>query len=221
MKRTSAYIPIFALFILLFSCNDENNYDIVIYEHQFDNENPNRIENYVTHDFNGSGALGPFNNDGFELEFNNLEDHKFIVVQFDLYIHDAWDGESVGIDGPDFWFLELTEEKGKANLGDFIFQTTFSTSPCLPNFCRPQSYPNSYPFSVDPDTGVDDHSNGRCFKSDAEDGTSIYHIEKYISHRARNAHLSVYDSLVQLNVDPPSCDESWSIDNLLIRLINF
>ena len=108
------------------------------------------------------------------------------------------------------------------------FQTTFSNSPCWPNYCLRQSYPESYPFENNPGTG--------SFLTDLESicsnnffggPTSIYKIEKGFRSNGNAVILRFYDELYQPNaidnngIPQAKCDESWSIDNLKVRVISY
>ncbi|MDW3196175.1 MAG: hypothetical protein R8G66_27635 [Cytophagales bacterium] len=206
--------------LLINGCREEVVSDIIVYGNDFESENSNGISNYLREEFNGSNVLGSFHASGFDLSLNTLPEHTFLLVKFDLLIHDAWDGNKVGVDGPDFWTLQLKDDLRETKVTDYEFRTTFSTSPCGTVHCVFQSYPNQYPFSNLPDFQRDGSTNGRCFEVRNPESTSIYKIERYIPHESATAFLSIFDEGKQDNIDTPSCDESWSIDNLLIRAIN-
>ena len=106
------------------------------------------------------------------------------------------------------------------------FVTTFSNSPCWPNYCLRQSYPENYPFENNPKTG--------SFKTDLEkickiffgDKTSLYKIEKRFKSNGDAVIIRFYDELYQPNaidkdgIPQQKCDESWSMDNLRVRALN-
>lgn len=214
-------IVVILLTILSFNgCREEVISDIIVYGNDFETENSSGISNYITEAFNGSNVLGSYHASGFELLLNSLPEHTFLLVTFDLFIHDAWDGNKVGVDGPDFWTLRLKDNPVENKVTDYEFRTTFSTSPCGTVHCVFQSYPNPYPFLNLPDYQRDGTARGRCFEIRNSESTSIYKIEKYIPHESATAFLSVFDEGKQDNINTPSCDESWSIDNLVIRAIN-
>jgi len=219
--KVSRKIVVILLTILLTNgCREEILSDVIVYGNDFETENANGISNYIREEFDGSTVLGSFHASGFDLFLNNLPEHTFLLVKFDLYIHDAWDGNKEGVSGPDFWTLDLKDNWFETKKTDYRFRTTFSTSPCESTHCVFQSYPNPYPFLNLPDFGRNGTTNGRCFEIRNPESTSIYKIEKYIPHPGETAFLSIFDEGKQDNISTPSCDESWSIDNLLIRAIN-
>lgn len=162
--------------------------------------------------FSNRQILGPFNNDGFTLQLNNLPSHRIIKINFDIYIHDSWDGNAFGPDGPDLWYLGVDDK--------VVFETTFSNSPCEPPYCLQQSYPDAYLSSYFPRTSaLSTNFPGRCHFQNQSNGTSLYRIEKRIGHSAASAKIDMWDLLTQPNSPDPRCDESWSIDNLRISVI--
>ncbi|MEM9327124.1 MAG: hypothetical protein AAGA85_15760 [Bacteroidota bacterium] len=163
--------------------------------------------------------IGPFNNDGFEIPLTRLPDHNYLLISFELIIHDAWEGNKQTIDGPDFWTMTLETDPENPSAHDYRFQTTFSTSPCVASHCVEQSYPNAYPFSHPPNAESSRFSPGRCFGLGNPIATTRYNIEKVISHRDDDATFSFFDNLVQENVEDNFCDETWSMDNITIKAL--
>ena len=65
--------------------------------------------------FNNTTVLGDFNNDGFTLHLNNVGNHQYIFISFDLYIHGSWDGNFNGFDTndkADKWNMEIQTWNG-------------------------------------------------------------------------------------------------------------
>ena len=59
------------------------------------------------------------------------------------------------------------------------YVTTFSNSPCWPNYCLRQSYPETYPFENNPMTGsIKNNLPKTCNNSFFGGETSLYKIEK-------------------------------------------
>ncbi len=139
-----------------------------------------------------------------------------VEISFDLYIHDSWDGNKSGggLDGPDIW--EMNVDKAK-----YIY-TTFSNNECAWGFCPPQSFPDNYPNNNNnPKTGA--YLTGlkpTCNLAHLPFGSTIYKIKKTIVHKASTLKLNCLDYLIQPLAEIPICDESWSIDNLNIALID-
>ena len=219
---------IFILTILLLSCskNDDIVFDKVVYENDFDSNNSKNLSNYHISNYNNTNVLGDYNNSGFSLHLNELDKHNKIVISFDLYIHGSWDGNYNGFeneDRPDLWKMELGVPSSYYN--NYIFETTFSNSPCTSSYCLKQSFPNRYPHLNNPST--DAHKTGleRMCNDKFGGPTTLYKFEKTLSHSDSSAIFTFYDKLYQPNankngINYAKCDESWSIDNLIVRIIN-
>ncbi len=167
--------------------------------------------------------MGNFHQESFTLHLDDLPEHDYIVVSFDLYLHDSWDGNSLHPDGPDIWGMEidewifLKEKTDRKNL----FETTFSNSVCFPNYCLQQAFPGELSAINPPKTGANGISlPGLCQWANMAQGTTLYQIEKIFDHSASGMALKFYDLLSQPNALSPKCDESWSMDNLRIRAIS-
>ena len=108
------------------------------------------------------------------------------------------------------------------------FITTFSNSPCWSNYCLKQSYPNTYPSDNNPKTGSFETNLDRiCQDSFFGGPSSMYKIEKGFRSNGNAIVLRFYDELYQPNaidkdgVPQEKCDESWSMDNIKIRVIKY
>ena len=208
----------FALGLLLIgcfsTCAKETKSDVVVYENDFESGNLMDITSGKIASFNSTKVLGRYNNSGFKLALTGLPAHTLVEISFDLYILDSWDGNKLGVDGPDIWNMKVD---GK----DYIY-TTFSNGNCGGGFCLPQSYPNAYKNSDNnPATGAFNKSlKGACHFSTMVGGASMYKITKRIQHNGSNLTLECLDQLIQTNVIDPLCDESWAVDNIKIRAIN-
>ena len=123
--------------------------DELIYENDFENSNLKEIDGGGLINFNNTTVIGNFNNDGFTLHLEDVGEHEYVFVSFDLYIHGSWDGNFNGFsqnDKPDKWIMEYKPDMDLFKNPEFDkFETTFSNSPCWSNYCLRQSYPNSYP----------------------------------------------------------------------------
>ena len=206
--------------------------DELIYENDFENSDLNEIDGGGFSTFNDTTVLGDFNNDGFTLHLDNVGNHEYIFVSFDLYIHGSWDGNFNGFntnDKADKWIIEYRPDMVlfKDSSSD-KFVTTFSNSPCWPNYCLRQSYPENYPFENNPKTGsfktdLDQKCNNNFFGGP----TSLYKIEKSFRSNGDAVVLRFYDELYQPNaidkdgITQEKCDESWSLDNLKVRVISY
>ena len=219
---------ILLLLIFSISCSKNNDvvFDKVVYENDFESNNSKNLSNYHISKFNNSKILGDFNNSGFSLHLNELDKHNKIVISFDLYIHGSWDGNYNGFqndDRPDLWKMELGVQNSYFN--NYIFETTFSNSPCTASYCLKQSFPNRYPYLNNPNTDAYNTGLDRLCNDKFGGPTTLYKFEKTLSHSDSSAIFTFYDKLYQPNankngINYAKCDESWSIDNLIIRIIN-
>ena len=225
---------IFVLFFLLIvNCDyPELVSDDIIFENDFETSNLDNIDGGNIVYFNNSNVLGNYNNDGFILHINEVGEHDYIFITFDLYIHGSWDGNANGFqndDKPDKWILELKPDMDLyADETITKYETTFSNSPCWPNYCLKQSYPDRFPTNNNPKTGVLIENLPEICESSFFGGpTSLYKIEKTFKSSGKALVLKFYDELYQPNaIDKDGnvqqkCDESWSIDNIKIRAVNY
>ena len=200
--------------VLFSSCTKDVTKESDVYSNDFEQGDLKDITSGIVTTYNNSKVLGQYNNGGFELSLTDLPEHDLVEVTFDLYIHDSWDGNqnNDNIDGPDIWKLILD--------GKEYINTTFSNNTCGAGMrCSPQSYPNDYPnFNNNPKTGAYKinlpsvcHTVGK---------TTLYKIKKRISHSKSSILVKCMDKLVQTNANDALCDESWSIDNINIKVIS-
>lgn len=200
--------------VFFVSCKEHVRNEVQVYANNFENADLSSIKNGVVSQFNGSAVLGRYNNGNFALTVNNLPEHDLITISFDLYIHDKWDGNKTAPDGPDIWEMLVD--------GNPYINTTFSNDPCATgNLCPPQAYPLDYPNSNhNPKTGAfRTDLPGACSDSSNPNGTTEYKIEKTFSHANKTLVLQCLDKLVQTNAPDPKCDESWSVDNIVVKAI--
>ena len=224
----------FLVFIFINSCGyPEISRDDLIYNNDFESGNFSEIDGKATSIFNNTTVLGDFNNDGFTLHLEDTGDHDYVFISFDLYIHGTWDGNFNGFpenDKPDKWVMELDPNMDLIkDPSNDRFVTTFSNSPCFSNYCLRQSYPEVYPFENNPKSGnFKKDLSRKCENADFGGGTTtLYKIEKGFRHSGNAVVIKFYDELYQPNaVDKDGevqskCDESWSLDNLKVRVISY
>ena len=226
-------IQIFIFAILINSCTyPDIMRDELIYENDFENNDLSEIDGGGFSTFNDTTVIGDFNNDGFTLHLSDVGNHEYIFISFDLYIHGSWDGNFNGFDindKADKWIIEYRPEMDlfKDTAID-KFVTTFSNSPCWPNYCLRQSYPENYPFENNPKTGSFENGLDRkCDNNFFGGPTSLYKIEKSFRSSGDAIIIRFYDELYQPNaidkdgIPQQKCDESWSMDNLSVRVIKY
>ena len=224
---------IFILFLLIDSCSyPEIVRDELIYENNFESKNLSNIDGGGLSFFNDTTVLGDFNNDGFTLHIPDIGDHEYVFISFDLYVHGSWDGNFNGFqdnDRADKWIMEYKPDMDLFKNSDIDkFETTFSNSPCWPNYCLRQSYPEIYPFENNPQTGsFKTNLPHKCDNNFFGGPTSLYKIEKGFRSNGNAIVLRFYDELYQPNaidkdgIPQSKCDESWSLDNLKVRVISY
>ena len=211
--------------------------DELVYENTFENEEINNIDGAIFSKFNNTNVIGNYNNSGFTLHLDNIGKHDYIFVSFDLYIHGSWDGNVNGFnlidhgydDKPDIWGMEINPEMSINSTDYEKFETTFSNSPCFSDYCLKQSYPNNYPVDNNPKSGVNIvNLPKRCISPGWNNiETSLYKVEKIFYHTSDALIVRFYDRLFQPNAidfngdSIEKCDESWSMDNLRVRVISY
>lgn len=210
-----------SLLLLLFycSCAKRPSGDVEIYTNDFESSNLSGITGGVISTFDNTKVLGNYNNGGFTVTIKDLPKHDAVSITFDLYIHDSWEGVQSGLNqqnGPDIWNMTIDDKT--------YINTTFANFDCLPgNFCPPQSFPADYPSqSNNPKSGASRTDlPGFCSEAGNPNGTTLYKIHKSISHSGNTISIKCLDHLIQKNVGDPKCDESWSIDNLVVRVASY
>jgi len=232
------YFIIIILFIYNSCTYPKLSRDELIYENNFENGILNEIDGGSIMSYNNTKVIGNYNNDGFTLHLSDLGAHDYVYISFDLYIHGSWDGnfnqfnfQDHGFDDkPDLWLMEIRPEKNTYK-DTYLhrFETTFSNSPCWSNYCLRQSYPNNYPFENNPKKGSDKVNLTENCISDGwnNEKTTLYKIEKGFGHSGDALVIRFYDKLFQPNAinskgeNIEKCDESWSMDNIKIRVISY
>ncbi|WP_158798508.1 hypothetical protein [Pedobacter sp. L105] len=208
----------FTFIILLSSCAKTVQNEVQVYSNDFESANLSGITGGIISSFNGSKVLGNYNKGEFNLTINDLPKHDLVDISFDLYIHDSWEGvQQIGsVSGPDIWAMNVDRKS-------YIY-TTFANFDCVAgNFCPPQSYPGDYPAqSNNPKTGASRTDlPGFCSEASNPNGTTLYKIHKSVSHSDKMLLIQCLDKLVQTNVTDQKCDESWSVDNLVVKVIKY
>ena len=217
MMIRNRFAGIIGTVILLFTCCKKlPQNEQPVYENNFEQSDLSSVTGGLITDYNGSKVIGRYNNGGFILNLAGLPDHDFIKVSFDLYIHDGWDGDSKGdsiiVEAPDLWKMKVD--------GDEYINTTFSNTVCNGVFCLMQSYPHNYPFHNNPKTGAARTDlPGVCHFKDIPGGTTLYKIERLIKQKKSTVSIEFKDLLLQSNSADPLCDESWSMDNIVISVL--
>ena len=222
----------FILFFFISCSYPEIVRDVLVYENNFESGSLENIYGGSISNFNNTNVIGDFNNDGFTIHIDNVGNHDYVFISFDLYIHGSWDGNKNGFDQndrADKWILEFKPDMDLHKDPDYDkFVTTFSNSPCWPNYCLMQSYPGSYPVMNNPKHGYfKTDLPAKCPNNYFGGPTTLYKIEKGFRSSGNSVVLRFYDELFQPNaIDKDGtpqmkCDESWSLDNLAIRVVQY
>lgn len=229
MMRFYIYIFLF----LIWTCQyPEMVRDELVYENDFESLSLVDIDGGGISKFNNTNVIGDFNNDGFTIHLSDVGKHDYVFVSFDLYIHGSWDGNFNGFeknDKPDKWTMEFKPDMALyKDPNSDSFTTTFSNSPCWPNYCLRQSYPQNFPSENNPKTGAFSVDLEKKCKNNFFGGlTSLYQIEKGFKSSGNAIVLRFFDELYQPNaidkdgIPQTKCDESWSMDNIKIRVIKY
>jgi len=152
--------------------------------------------------FNSTKVLGPFANDSVTYLLPSIPVHDSITVSFDLYLHDTWEG-NCGAVGPDrFKFYQGNSA---------VLNETFSNSPSCTQSYTNTGVAGNYPaFTGAAITGLPQ----RCHISGT---TSKYTITKSFKHSAPSLVLSWLALLQDTSDNSSLCNESWSIDNVIVN----
>lgn len=223
----------YLLLLIIFSCQyPELIRDDLVYENDFESKNLDFIDGGGITFFNDTNVIGNFNNDSFTIHLTDVGSHDYVFISFDLYIHGSWDGNFNGFsneDKPDLWKLDFQPDMSlHQESTSNSFTTTFSNSPCWPDYCLRQSFPEAYPFENNPNTGSFKTGMPVVCDSNFFGGkTSLYKIEKTFKSSGNAVIFKFSDKLYQPNaidkdgIPQQKCDESWSLDNLKIRVIKY
>ncbi len=151
--------------------------------------------------YNGGSILGNMGAQQAILNLTGLAAHDFIKVDFDLYIHDTWDGNNVN-SGPDIFNMKVD--------GSSVINTTFSNWSFNPY--NEQAYPSNIPATNPNFTGAIATNLPTACNGAVSTLSTKYHISRTIAHSASSLQLLL--EAVGIEV---ACNESWSIDNLVIQ----
>ena len=226
------FIGLITILLLFFGCEYPSLVrNEIIYFNDFEDNNLSEIDGGKINDFNNSSVLGFYNKDGFNLNLSKIGEHDYVVISFDLYIHGTWGGNKNGFekdDQPDKWIMDLRPDMELYQNTDFIkFETTFSSSACFSNWCKRQSYPQSFPFENNPFSGASQIGLPRTCTGFWGGESVLYKIEKTFKHKGDALIIRFFDELYQPNaiddfgISTEICDESWSMDNLKVRAISY
>ena len=156
--------------------------------------------------------LGQFANNVVGLRFANLPAHTNVIVTFDLFIIETWNGNGTAEPepGPDYWNLALTN-------GPTLLHTTFkgydtSASP----YDSTQAFPDQYPAGTFPGRTGADETNTLGYVWQSEPFDTVYRGLTYsATHNGTALQINFSGSGLQ-----GIGDESWGVDNVKVYLNN-
>lgn len=211
------WLFLFSFCVGLSSCFKDLPNKTIVYENNFeDGRSPNfqisssvgLIDSLKITSFNNTKVFGRFNTNYVLFKKDTLPEHNAINIEFDLYIHDKWDGNYLpaGASYPDLWQMAIDNNP--------VILTSFS------NGLYSQSYPNNYqPNMINnkPYNNAWELLPGVCALGGNAQGTSLYKINYTTSHFGP-LQIAFNDVTNPIN---SLCLKSWSIDNLRITAIQY
>lgn len=217
MKKRHIGLLLILLQISFSSCFKNLPDKMLVYENGFeDNSKTNfrifndlgEVDSLKITTYNGSKVFGRFNTNYVLFRKDTLPNHNAIRIEFDLYIHDKWDGNNVpaGATYPDIWQMAIDKNP--------VILTSFS------NGTFNQSYPDNYKtimINNKPFSNSWELLPGVCALSGNLKGTSHYKIDYTTSHFGP-LQIALSDNTNPIN---SLCLKSWSIDNLRITAIMY
>lgn len=203
--------------MLLSACTKNLTRKTILFENDFETSQLKGLEAYdingpissnLIEDLNGSQVFGRFNNNTILLTIPSLPTHNAVQIEFDLNIHDKWDGNYLGATNrPDIWQMVIDNNP--------VIITSFS------NTSYQQSYPGFYNIgnpSPAKSNAIETGLNGVCSLKNVAGGSSQYRIVKTVAHTGGSLTFSCNDALQPFN---SLCLKSWSIDNLTVTAIKY
>jgi hypothetical protein len=139
--------------------------------------------------------LGQFGNSAVTLSLANLPVHSSVILSFDLFIINSWQGNDPdGGYGPDFWDLRVVD-------GPQLLRTTFSYGSG-----HRQAFPDNFPSGDYPaETGATEIDT----LGYPLGGDNVYHLQFTFAHTSNTVGFSFRGS----NLEDLG-NESWGLDNV-------
>lgn len=148
--------------------------------------------------------LGEFTGEPVWLALGNLPDHCRVTVSFELFVINSWEG-SVGLyAGPDVWDLNVSSGPPSQCPLKNLLHTSFANCEC-----SYQAYPATFPEAYNPGLTDADEVNSLGYDVD-----SVYELTFSFFHDAPELYFQFQASPDLQGID----DESWGIDNIVVRM---
>lgn len=218
-KQIAIYSLLMIFSFIFASCKGLQK-ETIIYSNDFEKDSLSNIIDGKIGEYNGSKVIGRYSESGFLLRLDSLPAHNMVQISFDLYIHDTWDGNTVKPEGPDIWIMNID--------GWSAIYSTFANGLC--NNCT-QAYPVLQPsfvnnsfvfFNNKPNSNaIKTDLPGACKLKDFKGGTSMYRILRTIEHTGTTLDIGCFAQLEDPDKANKNCNESWSVDNIRIKAVEF
>jgi hypothetical protein len=167
---------------------------------------------YQTFLFDNSQVLGRFGWAAILLKLNDLPTHDYIKLEFDLYVHDSWEGDGLRGNGEDVFILNFDEVN--------LYFSSIVNTKCLTKECAAtQSFPNTIKTVSNPENAMvsDASLPGVCYFDGEIGGSKKIHFSELRLHSAPKMEIKFGTDLKEAGED--LCFKSWSIDNIVVSTI--
>lgn len=220
MHNRFSYIILSILVIVFFASCKGLQRETIIYSNNFEDSSLSKIISGKIGEYNGSKVIGRYSESGFDVRLDSIPKHDLVQISFDLYIHDTWDGNAAKPEGPDIWIMNID--------GWSAIYATIASGLCAD--CK-QSYPVLQPsiennrfnfFNYEPNSNaIQTDLPGACKLEGVKGGTVKYRILRTIEHTDSKLTIGCYAQLEDPDQANKNCNESWSVDNIKIKAIEF
>jgi hypothetical protein len=166
----------------------------------------------ITTEYNHSTVLGRFGTGGVLINLEQLPAHDYIRIEFDLYIHDSWEGNGLRGNGEDVFILNLDETT--------LYFSSIINTKCLDKNCtEKQSFPAIIRAGVNPENAfvTDPSLPGACYWSGDKGGTKKIRITELYPHSNIISTIKIGADIKDAGDD--LCFKSWSVDNIMITTL--
>jgi hypothetical protein len=183
---------LFAISFTVYAQDNDNLYFDTFYSEGFEsilgpewNTSTGELINY-----NGTSLLGNLAHESISADISNLPPYDSILIEFDLYIFDSWDGQQ------DQFQVKINNE--------IVLNTTFLNG--LSYDYKWQCFPENCPVDNPPYTGAYSYNLPELYSHG--DISSLYKLSFVIDNQVANVVAELTS-----NSDTDFIDESWGVDN--------
>lgn len=211
----------FLIGAVLCSCTFEDVDELVIFHHNYEQFNPliqrghqsasttyhNANERYF--EFDGDRNLGRFERGGITQIIDGIIPHNYVRIEFELYIHDKWEGDGLRGNGQDVFIFNIDDQTR-------YFSSIINTG-CLDRNCEAtQSFPNIINQGTNPENAGIQRADlpGVCHFEGQIGGSKLIKIDQLFPHTSKTLKLNIAADIKESGAD--LCLKSWSLDNLKV-----